>query len=319
MHARTLSSHKTFFAKFIFAPFLVVIGLLAVAILGHAFGSAKGDAGLPFVSAFLLLWLGLAALFISRIIRWKRVRIDTSSFYISNYFKQIQVPLNQLSGVSEQRRFGTRTIALSFRPGTAFGEVVRFKPRTYPWLWRAHPVVTELQAIAAGTPLTPAELDQGIARDRRRLLTCIALFSALFVAFFLALQWSLTHSEPYRLGLEALSRNSAVVDALGAPVEPGWLSNGQISYGPKTGCAAFQLGLHGSRAKGEAAIYAFQANGQWQLYHVWLQPDGRSERIEVLNNPSTGSGNRCMAQPACQSSDIQPAQAAKAAGKSKCS
>jgi ABC-type amino acid transport system permease subunit len=318
MHVHTLSSRLTFYFTFIFAPLLGLIGILALAIFWHGSARAKGDVPLALAFFFLLFWCGLAALFITRVVRWKRVRIDTTSFFISNYFKQIQVPLSQLSGVRELRRFGPRTIALTFSPATAFGEVVRFRPHMYLWFWREHPVVAELKTIAAGTPLTPAELDQGIAGDRRRLLTGVALFSGFFAAFAIAVYSSLTHSEPYRLGLEALSHNAAVVDALGAPVEPGWLRTGQINSGLHTGCATLQLGLHGSHAKGDATIEAFKDNDQWHLYHVWLEPDGRTDRIEVLNEPHTGSGKRCAVQPGCQSTDSQPAQAAKAGSTSKC-
>jgi hypothetical protein len=298
MHVRTLSSRQTFFIKFLFAPLLGVIGLVMLAVLWRSSTSAKGGVQPPLMALiFPLLWCGLVVLFITRIVRWKRVRINTTSFYISNYFKQIEIPLSQLSNVTEQRRLGLRTIVLTFRPATVFGEVVRFKPRMYPWFWRAHPVVAELRAIAAGTPLTPADLDQAIAGDRRRLLSGVAVASGLFAAFYLTIQWSFTHSEPYRLGLETLSDNSAVIDALGAPVEARWLFSGQMSATNQTGCAAFRLGLRGSHAKGDATIDAFKDNGQWHLYHVWLQPDGRTDRIEILDNPPTGNGKRCVVHP----------------------
>jgi len=324
MRVRTLSSGLTLYYKFLLVPFLVLGGLFAVAMLWSLSTSQKGHEQPPFPAwIFLIVWLGLAALLITRIIRWKRVRLDTTFFHISNYFRQVQVPLRQLSGISELRGLGRggigpRTIVLSFRPPTAFGESIRFKPRLYPWFWRAHPLVAELQAIAAGAPLLPAELDRAIARDRKWLLTGIALFAGFFASFFLVMQWSFLHSEAYRLGLEAINRDPAVVEALGAPVEPGWISSGEISNGLDNGCAALQLGLHGTRAKGDAGIHAYKDQGQWQLYHVWVEVDGRPDHIEVLDRPPTGGGKRCVAQPACPATNSQPALSAEAGNAAKC-
>jgi hypothetical protein len=170
---RTLSSPLTFIVK-VLAPALttaLVVGtVLAASFAGEAWWRA---ADLPrdpvswaaFVawSAFCIacmLWFGLP-------LKW--VRLDDGALQISNYLRQIRVPLSDLAAVSEKRlvRFaGPYRIVLEFRRPTDFGHSIAFLPkalwrtaRTPSELWGPHPDAEGLraaillsQAAGEGTP-----------------------------------------------------------------------------------------------------------------------------------------------------------------------
>jgi len=81
------------------------------------------------------------------------------SLYISNYRREIIVPLSGVTSVKENRWVNTRPITVAFREHTAFGQQVVFMPAGRAWLiWRPHPVAEELKRLvnqAGGTTIAP--------------------------------------------------------------------------------------------------------------------------------------------------------------------
>ena len=83
-----------------------------------------------------------------QLIRLKRVRIDQALLYISNYRKEITVPLNMVRSVTEIRWLG-RLVTIHFRAPTEFGEKVTFMPtERRGGFFSSHPVVSELRKAA---------------------------------------------------------------------------------------------------------------------------------------------------------------------------
>ena len=100
-------------------------------------------------------WLFLAFLIIgSAFTLWvgvglKKVRIDQEFLYISNYRKEITVPLNMVRLVTENRWINIHPVTIHFRAPTEFGEKVTFMPTArYGGFFRSHPVVSELRKAA---------------------------------------------------------------------------------------------------------------------------------------------------------------------------
>lgn len=77
---------------------------------------------------FLFWCLGMAAM------RWmciplKRVRRDGINLYISNYFREIRVPLAAVGEVAENRWIDHHPVTIRFRRPTGFGERITFMPK----------------------------------------------------------------------------------------------------------------------------------------------------------------------------------------------
>jgi hypothetical protein len=94
---------------------------------------------------FLFIWI-IGSLFIWAIcIRNKRVEIDDLNLYISNYFREISVPLSQIENVSEYVWVNPRLVVIRLREDTCFGKSIQFIPKTlFFTFWKQHPVVSEL-------------------------------------------------------------------------------------------------------------------------------------------------------------------------------
>jgi|HubBroStandDraft_6_1064221.scaffolds.fasta_scaffold07786_7 hypothetical protein len=87
---------------------------------------------------FLVAWQGL---------QLKRVRMDDEALYISNYFREIRVPLGNMEHVSEflGLRQGNR-VTITLRDDTPFGRKIVFLPFSSSRRGKVDPVVGELRA-----------------------------------------------------------------------------------------------------------------------------------------------------------------------------
>ncbi len=99
-------------------------------------------------------WLFLAILILGSAWNWycvarlKRVRIDGSNLCISNFFKEVRIPLDSIRGVTENRWLNLHPVTIHFRSPTPFGNSIVFMPKLRLLGWRSHPVVAELKELA---------------------------------------------------------------------------------------------------------------------------------------------------------------------------
>jgi len=80
----------------------------------------------------------------------KRVRMDDTMLYISNYATEIAVPLANVAGVSEKRWLRLHPVTIEFHAETAFGPRIIFMPKLRVFgFWFSHPVVEEIRAAVS--------------------------------------------------------------------------------------------------------------------------------------------------------------------------
>jgi len=98
---------------------------------------------------FLIAWIAGSAFILWVCAGLKRVRIDATNLYISNYLWEISVPLASISAVTENRWINIHPVTVHFRDTTQFGPKITFMPtiRIFAF-WSSHPVVTELKQLA---------------------------------------------------------------------------------------------------------------------------------------------------------------------------
>jgi hypothetical protein len=89
--------------------------------------------------------------------------------YISNYLKEISLPLSAIADVTENgliHIFHSDPITVRFRRNTEFGEKITFVPVTSkrsldfdPFGWTSHLVVDELRQLARRSGANPSSPD----------------------------------------------------------------------------------------------------------------------------------------------------------------
>lgn len=82
----------------------------------------------------------------------KKVRVNSTHLYVSNFRKEIAVPFSNIVDITEHR-WSNNPITIHFRTPTAFGQSITFMPaeRFVPFLWSSHPVVEDLKTLVGLT------------------------------------------------------------------------------------------------------------------------------------------------------------------------
>jgi hypothetical protein len=143
--------------KFLFPTFWIGLFGAGTAMLWiGGFDGAKAPPPLEMKWVFLLAWIAGSTMMWFLCARNKRVEIDDSFIYVSNYVREISVPLDQIETVSENRWMNPRQVAIRFHSDTGFGQTIQFIPKTrFFGFWSSHPVVAELRGLAGMPEITP--------------------------------------------------------------------------------------------------------------------------------------------------------------------
>ena len=151
---RAISSALTFIYKVIFPP--VWIGGFALATIFLFAGGGTGfrdTAGNPLPPQmkwyFLLGTVAGGALLYRFCVRLKRVELDDAALYVSNYAREIRVPLRDIEDVTENRWINIHPVTVHFFRETEFGTSIVFMPEVR-WFafFSSHPIVAELREAA---------------------------------------------------------------------------------------------------------------------------------------------------------------------------
>jgi hypothetical protein len=132
--------------KFIFPPMWITLWAIGTATM--FFGHQK-DADDPAKWFFLIALIAGALLFYWTCMRLKRVSVDDDYLYVSNYFKEIAIPLSDIVDVTENRWVNPHPVTIHLLSPSAFGDKIVFMPtiRFFSFL-SSHPVVEELKELA---------------------------------------------------------------------------------------------------------------------------------------------------------------------------
>jgi hypothetical protein len=142
---RTLSSLQTFIFKFIFP--VVWIGLWGVGTL-TMFLNPQDRPDVPPRGLFLLIWFLGVAVILWSCVRLKKVSVDENFLYVSNYLKEISIPLSDIYDVTENVWLNIHPVTIHLKSPSAFGRKISFMPQAKFTFFSSHPVVEELKEMA---------------------------------------------------------------------------------------------------------------------------------------------------------------------------
>lgn len=142
---RVISAGDTFFCKFVVSSLFLVGAAVMVAVTLQALAHAHELGGI--VAAIVvscLSCIGMAMTTIWSVARLKRVAMSETALHVSNFLREIVVPLNDISSVGEIEGWNYR-VCIQFQNETPFGRQIRFSPKGFSFP-RPHPIVAELRA-----------------------------------------------------------------------------------------------------------------------------------------------------------------------------
>ncbi|HLL82739.1 MAG TPA: cytochrome c oxidase assembly factor Coa1 family protein [Longimicrobium sp.] len=150
-------------------------------------------------------------------------------------------------------------------------------------------------------------------RNRKRLVIggavgVLSLGLLAAVAVY-AIQGALQGSDAYFYAMGRLRQSPAAVQALGAPINSGWVMTGHVDQDEHTGQARMEVRVRGSRDEGTLRIFARKKpNGRWEFSRLLLEPD-KSPAIDLLQPPAPPA-NPPAASPAAPAAASPAAPAA---------
>jgi hypothetical protein len=110
----------------------------------------------------------------------------------------------------------------------------------------------------------------------------LALFAGVVLLFMSALFGMMKSSDAYQQALRQAKANPAVVQALGEPIEEGWLTMGNISVNGPSGEANLQIPISGPKGEGDIYLEAEKSAGEWTYSTLLIRIDGSDEPIDLL-------------------------------------
>lgn len=132
-----VSSNLTLIYKFFFPVlYASLFGAVALALLVYGYNPLLRF-GFP-----LLYLLTLVLLYVT-VFQLKRVEMDESFVYVTNYFRHFRYPYHNVEKIQERNFILFRLVTIHFRKPGFFGKKVNFLPssRSYDEFWETHPLL----------------------------------------------------------------------------------------------------------------------------------------------------------------------------------
>ncbi|CAN5384329.1 hypothetical protein BH10ACI1_BH10ACI1_15520 [soil metagenome] len=141
---RQISSKQTFFLRIIL-PILFVVIISAATVSMYLQPDKSGKSAVFLLPGIFVVVLPIIILILSR---FKAVSVDDKFLYVSNYLKEIAVPLSDIRDVTESRLRG-HPVTIHLKTRLEFGEKITFLPKIRPFTFsKSHPIVAELKELA---------------------------------------------------------------------------------------------------------------------------------------------------------------------------
>jgi len=143
---RTLSSLQTFLLKVIMPVIWIFVG--GIQTISMVFDGVR-EPNAPPAWFFLCLFVAGYGVIYWQGIRLKWVSVDGHYLYVSNYLKEISIPLSQVCDVTENRWLNSHPVTIHLRSSSDFGDKIVFMPKVrFFAFFSSHPVVNELKGLA---------------------------------------------------------------------------------------------------------------------------------------------------------------------------
>lgn len=109
-----------------------------------------------------------------------------------------------------------------------------------------------------------------------------ALFGGIGAAVFFGLPAIMKSNDAYREAIARASQDARVLEALGEPVEDGWMPSGNINVNGATGQANLKVSISGPKASGSLYLEAAKSTDVWRFDVLKVRVDGTGQEIDLL-------------------------------------
>jgi hypothetical protein len=111
------------------------------------------------------------------------------------------------------------------------------------------------------------------------------MLASVVAGILVLVNTAMTSSDVYRAAVARAQSDPAVISAIGAPVQTGFLTRGNISMKNNSGEADLQIPISGPLGEASLNIVASRRDGVWTFSRMRVQPE-HSAVIDLLEPPS---------------------------------
>lgn len=98
---------------------------------------------------FLFGWIAGSVFIYWSCVRLKEVSADENFLYVSNYLKEVSIPLSEIYDVTENVWLNIHPVTIHLKSPSEFGAKIVFMPKVRVFaFFSSHPVVDELKELA---------------------------------------------------------------------------------------------------------------------------------------------------------------------------
>jgi hypothetical protein len=102
---------------------------------------------------------------------------------------------------------------------------------------------------------------------------------------FLVIVQAFKSTDAYAMVIEEVREDPRVGEALGSPLEPGFLATGNVSVSGGGGTADLAFAVHGPKGEGDVFVHATKTAGKWRLDVLGVVVGGTGRRITIIGDP----------------------------------
>jgi hypothetical protein len=136
----------------------------------------------------------------------------------------------------------------------------------------------------------PAQTKSWFARNKALAIALgclgVPLLACLFAGGVVtAANVAMRSSGAYQLALSRAEHDPSLLAALGAPLQPGWLTTGNVKVHGPDGEASLAIPISGRRGSGTLNVRASKSAGTWRFSQLQVDIAGRPTPVNLLAAP----------------------------------
>jgi len=112
-------------------------------------------------------------------------------------------------------------------------------------------------------------------------LGAILLFAGFIVLILAIVFGAIRSSDIYKEAVAEASANAQVAQALGTPIEPGWLVVGRFNVRNDSGSADLTIPISGPRGRAVIYVVATKTAGKWKFTTLLVTVKGSDKQIDL--------------------------------------
>lgn len=114
-------------------------------------------------------------------------------------------------------------------------------------------------------------------------------FLLIMVPITLLLFKIMSNNDAYKMSLATVQSDSRIIEAMGDPIEPSWLTTGSVHTSGSNGVADLAFSISGPKCKGKVFSYSKRRMGEWEVLKLIVKLNCNSTTYTLIGRDESKS------------------------------